>query len=133
MLFQGGPQDYPHMWQFTKTTHRTRHTLVFRLRFITAKGIRQDQQGKKTPAESEEIHAQASFIGSLLLCPRGDTLNVSFSPAEKIQPHLYYASTSGSPLETQHLRFLLGVGHIGSTGLVTTQIPNFQKEIRCLP
>lgn len=79
----GGPRDYARMWQFTKMTHRTRHTLVLRLRFITAKGTRQDQQGKKTQAESEEIHAQASSVGSLLPSLRRDTLNLFFSLAEK--------------------------------------------------
>lgn len=73
--------------------------------------------------ESEGIHVQAS------LCPfppLRDHTEYTFPPEMKMQQYVYNAQ--GSPLDTQHLRFLLESGHIGTLCLVHTSSPDSQKE-----
>lgn len=129
MLFWGGPQGYAHIQQFTDDSQDSIQLSL--CRFITAKGT-QGQQGKKTRAESGEMHAQASE--ALALPAWEEYMSIFLSPVQKLQLNMCNASAVEKLItETQQPRFLLEAGHRSSLCPATIKIHDPQKEIKCLP
>ena len=79
--------------------------------------------------ESGGIHVQAALCS---LPPRKHHTECTFPPGMKMQQHVCIVYTQGSPLDTQHLRFLLGTSHIGILCLVYTRISDSRRKARVL-
>lgn len=97
-LCVGGPQDYPHIWKFTRWIHGTQHIVV-----LMGETYYSDIACKYNWIIREEAQVESgkarmwAYLGSLPFI-RGHTEHILF-PVIKMQPHAWDVSVQGSPLE----------------------------------